>query len=112
MSIITVEQAEHLCSILHAMAEGKTIECSNDDGKTWYIKTSGSVYSTSLYRIKKEPVLMHYRNYLTTWEGVGCVSYRSDDSESTKIIAQNKPTTSVGLFVKWIGDWQSIELEE
>lgn len=118
MPIITVEKAEHLCSMLRAMAAGKTVQCRLADG-SWVDKHVAGVSSDREYRIKPEPVLLHYRNYFARYPvrtgnicNVFSASFRSDSIHETKANVESN-TTRLNLgFSEWIGDWQSIELKE
>ena len=65
---MTREQAKDLLPIIHAFAEGKTIQYQNTD-KNWVdIESPSFNYEPSLYRIKPESKYRPFKNTDECWE--------------------------------------------
>lgn len=81
-------------NLIHAWAEGAEIqynECGN-----WKDITNPHFHNHNEYRIKPKTKTVRFRNYLTL---DGLIGSRYTDVQP-------------GDFVKWLGDWQEVEIEE
>jgi hypothetical protein len=105
---------EHpLADILRAIADGKQIQFRSKASvsKAWFpyvYLSNGEVklWSDNEYRIK--PKTFRFRNYLVNGGWVGAYTERNDQYTSA-LSAEELEKRS--YFVKWIGDWQEIEIE-
>lgn len=86
--------------IIHAWAEGKKIQVSTDT-ISWMDVPASPRWSGRFYRIK--PNTIKFRNYL----------YKSSSENSLVYIATDKSTNleNSPYFIKWIGDWQEVEID-
>jgi len=83
--------------LIHAWAEGADIQFQRKDG-TWdnVILNMPTWSEKETYRIKPKTKTVRFRNYLTL---DGLIGSRYTDLQP-------------GDFVKWLGDWQEVEIEE
>ena len=103
--MITKERAAHLCSILSAMAEGKTVQV-NLMGR-WVDRDTYPQDITTFqpgvdYRVKPEPRKTYYRLWESELRKV-CVSNVTEAyyKEETRRRVEGHSS-----FTRWLGDWQ------
>lgn len=93
-----------------AWAEGRTIQYRATKNGEWKTLNRDGIFPrfnpTSEYRIKPEPAVIRYRLWLAHYKHSGFrVWVYNEDHEATA------PDKSVDYFVKWVGDWQTLEVE-
>lgn len=91
--------------LIHAWAEGAIIQLEIYPN-TWTDCLDNTPLWRSVvnYRIKPTKKVIKFRNYLTKFGAI--LTYQSDSSLLPESIEENKD------FVKWVGDWRQIEVEE
>jgi hypothetical protein len=117
---ITYQRAEHLCSILRAIAEGKTIQFRVSSGSEWVVATNGiglyPCYSRYEYRVKPEPQYTFYRLWESTYGNVYSMSHKykltADDITQRQWAVSLITGSACAEFKRWLGDWQEHVVSE
>jgi hypothetical protein len=96
------------CDLIKAWADGAEIQYSELSINEWRDIKNPNWNIDVEFRIKPKPKIIKYRNFL--WQ---CQSNRSINIQvSTEENNRIDPRERWNGFIKWLGDWQTIEVED
>ncbi len=87
--------------LIHAWADGAKIEYFDKNINKWIYPDTPTWNNGYLYRIKPEPRLIKYRNYLTKNNEIKVMDF-----------VQYAEEHDILFFKEWVGDWQIMEVQE
>jgi hypothetical protein len=95
-------------AVIKAWADGHKVQLKSESNGLWVdVEASSPRWLEDLqYRIK--PNTIKYRNFL--WKSVVCHSAEPTVLSVTEAEYADKPRESWEGFIRWIGDWQEVEV--
>lgn len=100
---MTKEEALRRALVLKAYADGKDVQHSWHGDPAFWIDNKFPVFDWNHYNYRVKPKTIKYRNYFST--------EFEDHFVRTATARDEKEVSALNLLpVKWIGDWQEVEV--